>query len=255
MAEFDGKTVLITGGGSGMGLATAGQLVAAGANVVLAGRDRERLTTAAKELNAGDRVLAVPTDVASTDDLDALVTAIRDRFGRLDGVFANAGTADFAPSAYVGEDAFDKLVGANLKGVFFTIQKAVPLLENGGSVVINGSWLAHRGLGFAAVYAATKAAVINLARSLASDLGDAGIRVNAISPGYIRTDMFDGISPTEEAREACRVQVSLGRLGLPEDVASAALFLLSPKASYITGQELAVDGGLTTSIPMSSVQA
>jgi NAD(P)-dependent dehydrogenase (short-subunit alcohol dehydrogenase family) len=252
MAEFDGKTVLITGGGSGMGLATARRLVDAGANVVIVGRRVDRIDAAAKDLDpAGDRVLAVGTDVSRIDDLDELVAEIQNRFGRLDGVFANAGVAHGSPSAYVSEADFDQVVGINFKGLFFTIQKAVSLFDAGGSVVINGSFLVHRGMGLASVYAATKAAVTNLTRSLASDLADKGIRVNAVSPGFIQTDMLDGIAPTDEAREAIRVQIPLGRLGQPEDVADVVTFLLSPRAAYITGQDLGVDGGLASSVPMS----
>lgn len=250
MTEFEGKTVLITGGGSGMGLATAQKLVDAGARVVLAGRGEERLATAAKGLDAGDRVLTVPADVSSTADLDRLAGEIEQRFGGLDGVFANAGVASFNLSAGVTEADFDQVVGTNFKGVYFTIQKSLPLLSDGSAVVINGSWLVHKGLAFTSVYAATKAAVINLTRTLAPDLATRGIRVNAVSPGYIVTDMFTAISSTEEAQEGCRAQVPLGRLGGAEDIAYAAVFLLSPRSSYITGQELVVDGGLTTSVPL-----
>lgn len=250
MAEFDGKNVLITGGGSGMGLATARRLLAAGGRVVLAGRSEERLATAAKTLDAGDRVLTVPADVSRVADVERLVAEAERRFGSLHGVFANAGVAEFARTADVTEELFDRVVGINFKGVFFTIQKALPLLADGGSIVVNGSWLAHRGMAFCSVYAAAKAAVINLTRTLAADLGPRGIRVNAISPGYVVTDMFEGIATTEEAREACRANVVLGRLGAAEDVADAACFLLSDRSTYITGQELAVDGGLTTAIPL-----
>jgi NAD(P)-dependent dehydrogenase (short-subunit alcohol dehydrogenase family) len=250
MAEFEGKTVLITGGGSGMGLGTARRLVADGANVVLAGRDRERLATAVKELDAGERVLAVPTDVARTSDLDTLVAEIGRRFGGLHGVFANAGIAEFGRTQDVTEADFDRLVGTNFRGAFFTVQKALPLLVDGGSIVLNGSWLTHRTMAFTPVYGATKAAVISLARSLAADLAPRRIRINALSPGYIMTDMFTSILPSEEQWEASARQVPLGRLGQPADIADVVLFLLSERAAYVTGQELLVDGGLINSIPL-----
>jgi NAD(P)-dependent dehydrogenase (short-subunit alcohol dehydrogenase family) len=251
MSEFDGKTVLITGGGSGMGLATARQLVDAGGNVVLAGRRVEVIDAAAKELDpSGERVLAVGTDVSRVDDLDELVAETKSRFGRLDGVFANAGVAFGAPTAFVSEADFDRVTGINFKGIFFTIQKAVTLFDAGGSIVINGTVLTHRGMGPASLYAATKAAVTNLTRSLASDYAGQGIRVNAVSPGFIETDMLDDVAPVPEAREAIRASIPLGRLGQPEDVAGVVTFLLSPRAAYITGQDLGVDGGLASSVPM-----
>ena len=250
MTEFEGKTVLITGGSSGIGLGTAQRLVSAGANVVIAGRDTGRLDTAVKTLDAGDQVLAVPADVAEVADIDRLIAAVQERFGTLDGVFANAGTAVFGLSAGVTEEDFDQLVGTNFKGVFFTVQKALPLMSEGGSVVMNASWLVHRGMAFTSVYSATKAAVLNLARTLAADLATRGIRINTVSPGYIKTPMFEGISSTEEMQEGARSQVALGRLGGSEDVADAVAFLLSARASYITGQDLLVDGGLIRSIPL-----
>ncbi|MFC7613513.1 SDR family NAD(P)-dependent oxidoreductase [Actinokineospora soli] len=249
MSEFDGKTVLITGGGSGIGLATARRLVGAGAQVVLAGRSAERLASAAKELDAGDRVLTVPTDVSSTADLDALATAVQDRFGGLTGVFANAGIGLSGRTADITEDAFDSVVAANFKGVFFTVQKALPLLAEGSSIVLNSSWLVHRGMGLGSVYAATKAAVLNLAQTLAPDLADRGIRVNTVTPGHIHTEMFEGVTGgNEQVIEYFRGQVALGRIGKPEDIADAVAFLLSARSAYITGQELVVDGGLTGSV-------
>jgi NAD(P)-dependent dehydrogenase (short-subunit alcohol dehydrogenase family) len=252
MTEFDGKTVLITGGGSGIGLATARQLVAAGANVVLAGRSGDRLEKAEIDLDAGERVLTVPTDVSSTADLDVLVERIGQRFGQLDGVFANAGVGAAGLSAGITEDVFDQVVGTNFKGVFFTVQKAQSLLGNGSSVVLNSSWTVHQGLAPASLYAASKAAVLNLVATLAADLALQGIRVNAVTPGHIVTDMFDAITGgVPQVQEFFRSQVTLGRLGQPDDIANAVLFLLSPRASYVTGQELVVDGGLTSSVPFT----
>jgi NAD(P)-dependent dehydrogenase (short-subunit alcohol dehydrogenase family) len=264
VAEFDGRTVLITGGGSGMGLATARRLVEEGASVVLAGRRAETVQDAARELDpSGDRTLAVATDVSKMDDLDALVGRVRERFGRLDGVFVNAGVAQPEMALPVprefSEAEFEHVVGTNYKGAVFTIQKAVPLLREGGSIVVNSSVLASHGVGLpvglASVYITTKAAVAKLALAFAADLAGRGIRVNAVSPGFIETDMLDVLLPVEEAREATRAMVPMGRLGRSEDVADAVVFLLSARASYITGQNLGVDGGVAETLPMPPVAA
>jgi len=257
VSEFHHRVVLITGGTSGMGLATARLLLRAGASVVVTGRDEGRLARAAERLDdvsgGGARLCTVRADSASLDDLDRLTARIRDRHGRLDGVFANAGVGVFQRVGEVTERDFDLSIDVNLKGTFFTIQKALPLLDaaGGGSVVINASWTLHRGLAVAPVYAATKAAVHNLARTLGSDLAGRGIRVNSISPGYIVTEMFEAANPDPASHDAIRSQVPLRRLGRAEDIADTVAFLLSPRSSYITAQDIAVDGGLVTAIPAS----
>ncbi|MGK5733003.1 SDR family NAD(P)-dependent oxidoreductase [Streptomyces sp. URMC 124] len=251
MKRFTNKTVLITGGSSGMGLAAARRLLDEGAYVVITGRDRSRLDSAVARLDAGpDRVLAVCADVARPADLDALMRRIETWRGSLSAVFANAGVGVFKPGAEITEADFDHTVDVNFKGVFFTIQKALPLMRDGGAVVINASWTLHRGLSVASVYSAGKAAVHNLARTLGAELAPRGIRVNSVSPGYIDTEMYRAAAaddPDAEARNAA--EVPLGTLGHPDDVAAAVAFLASDDASYITGQDLVVDGGLVGSVP------
>lgn len=246
MKRFTNRTALITGGTSGIGFATARRLLDEGAYVVITGRDQARLDTAAESLGS-ERVLPVRADVSVDADLDLLVRRVETWRGALDVVFANAGIADFKPE-FTPED-FDRTVGINFKGVFFTIQKALPLMGDGGAVVINASWTLHRGLPVASLYAAGKAAVHNLARTFGTDLAPRGIRVNSVSPGYIETEMYrSAIDP--DAQDRILAEVPLGSLGHPDDVAAAVAFLASEDASYITGQDLVIDGGLVGAAPL-----
>ena len=231
MTRFEGKTALVTGGTSGIGLATAERLRAEGAQVVVTARSR---------VESPD---FVPGDVANLADLDALAAVVRERFGRLDVVFANAGVATFGPLAEVTEAEFDRVMGINVKGVYFTLQKMAPLLAEDAAVVINASWTLHRGLAGGSLYSATKAAVHNLTHTLAAEL--APVRVNSVSPGYITTPMFHA-NVAAEAQPEVLSAIPAARFGTAEEVAAAVAFLASAEASYITGQDLIIDGGLVT---------
>ncbi|MFI9505202.1 glucose 1-dehydrogenase [Nocardia sp. NPDC052566] len=244
--RFHGKVALITGGTSGMGLATAHRLVAEGAQVVITGRDKTRLDAAVAELGGG--VLGIPGDAADLADLDTLADAIRQRYGRLDVVFANAGIGSFQAIDAVTEAEFHRVVDSNFTSVFFTIQKMLPLLADQGAIVINASFALHRGLPATALYSATKAAVHNLTRTLAAELAPRRIRVNSVSPGYTDTPAYRA-EASPEAQAAAASTVPAGRVGTSGDVAAAVAFLASGEASYVNGQDLAVDGGLTSAIP------
>lgn len=245
-SRFSSKTALITGGTSGMGLATAHRLVAEGAQVIITGRDKSRLDAAVAGL--GERALGISGDATSLTDLDTLTTAIHERYGRLDVVFANAGIGAFQPIGTVTEPEFHRVVDVNFKAAFFTIQKSLPLLSDGGAIVINASFALHRGVPDAALYSATKAAVHNLTRSLAAELTPRRIRVNSVSPGYIDTPAFRA-EASAEVQAAVATTVVAGRVGVADEVAAAVAFLASDEASYINGQDLLIDGGLTTATP------
>ncbi|MEU4597080.1 glucose 1-dehydrogenase [Nocardia sp. NPDC023988] len=240
--RFDGKIALVTGGSSGMGLAAARRLIAEGGRVVVTSRDKGRLDAAVGEL--GDQAVGIAGDMADLDDLDAVMGTISERFGRLDVVFANAGIGSFQTIEQVSDDLFGQVIDSNFKGAFFTIQKALPLLVDHGSIVINASFGLHRGVPGAALYSASKAAVHNLTRTLAAELAPRRIRVNSVSPGYIDTPAFRA-ELSESAQAGVAALSPAGRVGTVDDIAAAVAFLASAEASYINGHDLRIDGGLT----------
>lgn len=245
--RLDGKIALITGGSSGMGLASAQLFVEHGAQVVVTGRDPATLAQAAQSLGAD--ALALRSDSADLTQIDALMEAVRARHGRLDVLFVNAGVARAAPIEAVSEADFDSQVGINLKGVFFTIQKALPLMDKGGSIILTTSISNRLGSPNFSVYAASKAALRSLAKSLGLELIGRGIRVNAISPGPIDTPMFGRLGLPDDLAAAKKRAISdkspARRFGEPGEIAGCALFLASDDSSYIVGQEIVVDGGMS----------
>ena len=245
MGKLEGKISLITGGNSGIGLATAKEFVNEGAYVFVTGRREQELAAAAKEI--GKNVSAVQGDVSKLDDLDRLFVQIKKEMGKLDIVFANAGVAKYAPFGKITEEHYDSIFNINVKGLLFTVQKALPLLPDGASIILNASIVASKGLSSNSVYSATKAAVRSFARTWTTDLKDRHIRVNAISPGPIDTPGLRNLLASSETGQqrmaAISTIVPLGRLGTPDEIARAVVFLASDDSSYITGTELFVDGG------------
>lgn len=243
MGRLEGKVAVITGGNSGIGLATAREFRREGARVVITGRDARTLAEAAREL--GGEVLALRSDSANLADIDALFAAVKERFGRVDVLFVNAGVARFAPLEETDEGLFDQTMNINFKGAYFTVQKALPLLSDGASVILNASVGAHVGFPNSSVYSASKAALLSLVRTLSADLAGRGIRVNAVSPGPVETPIFGRMGLAEEAAKGLGEQVPLKRLGRPEEIARAVLFLASPDSSFIVGTEIVADGGVS----------
>ncbi|MCU1323067.1 MAG: Short-chain dehydrogenase/reductase [Acidobacteriaceae bacterium] len=243
MKKLEGKIALITGGNSGIGLATAKRFVNEGAYVFITGRREAELHAAVDEIGAN--VTGVQGDVANLADLDRLFAQIKREKGTLDIIFANAGITPMTLLGEITEEEYDSLLGVNVKGVLFTIQKALPLMSDGGSIILNASIVASKGFANWSVYSATKAAVRSFARSWTSDLKDRRIRVNAISPGYIDTAPWQSNALTEiRSNIESSDSVPLGRFGTADEVAKAVVFLASDDSSYITGTEIFVDGGV-----------
>ena len=242
---LDGKIALVTGGSTGIGLGAAQELVNQGARVFITGRRQAELDAAVAAL--GPAATAIRADASVLAELDTVYAQIAKSAGRLDILFANAGGGDMLPLGAITEEHFDRIFGTNVRGVLFTVQKALPLLSDGASVILTSSTAAIQGTAAFSVYSASKAAVRNFARSWALDLKDRRIRVNAVSPGPIRTPGLGGLVP-DEARQglfdALAAQIPLGRLGEPQEVGQAVAFLASDAASFVNGIELFVDGGM-----------
>jgi NAD(P)-dependent dehydrogenase (short-subunit alcohol dehydrogenase family) len=245
MPKLDGKIALVTGGTSGIGLASAKALAKEGAYVYITGRRERELAAAVQEI--GGNATGVRGDVSNAGDLDRLFAQIREEKGRLDILFANAGIAKYAALGNITEELYDSIFNVNVKGVLFTVQKALPLMPEGASIILNASIVGSKGLPSNSVYSATKACIRSFARTWTTDLKDRRIRVNAISPGTIDTPGLNDLLASGEAGEQRRKMVAgaipLGRFGRPDEVAKTVMFLASDESSYITGSEIFVDGG------------
>jgi len=246
MERLKDKVAVITGGNSGIGLATAQRFVAEGAYVFITGRRQSELDKAVKQI--GKNVSGVQGDVSNMADLDRLYATVKQQKGHIDILFANAGVSEFAPLETITEAHFDKIFSVNVKGLLFSVQKALPLFHDGGSIILNASIGASKGVGETSVYSATKAAIRSFARTWTVDLKYRKIRVNAISPGLIDTPIFNRLAPTEEEINQIKANlvaaVPMGRMGSPDEIAKVVSFLASDDSSYITGIELCADGGM-----------
>jgi len=247
MSKLEGKVTVITGGNSGIGLATAQRFVAEGAYVFITGRRQSELDAAVKQI--GKNVTAVQGDVSNLADLDRLYATVKQEKGHIDILFANAGTGEFGPLGAITEEHFDKTFNANVKGLLFSVQKALPLLKDGSSIILNASIVSSTGSPALSVYSASKAAVRSFARTFTSDLKDRKIRVNAVSPGVIPSPGYrNSLGLTDEQikqyTDSAVDKIPLGRTGTLDEVAKVVSFLASDESSYVTGIELFVDGGM-----------
>jgi NAD(P)-dependent dehydrogenase (short-subunit alcohol dehydrogenase family) len=245
--KFAGKIALVTGGNSGIGLAAALAFAKGGARVVITGRDQATLDKAAAQL--GKNVIAVRSDAGSVADGIKLAAVLQQQGVMLDAVFINAGVAKLAPFEAVGEEMWDSTFNTNLKGPYFLIKALLPLLNRGAAIVLNGSINAHIGMPNTSVYAASKAALISLAKTLSAELLSKGIRVNVVSPGPVSTPIYGRLGlPAEQLTEVAasiQAQIPLKRFGTPDEIASAVLYLASAESAYIVGTELVADGGMS----------
>jgi NAD(P)-dependent dehydrogenase (short-subunit alcohol dehydrogenase family) len=247
MKKLEGKVAVITGGSSGIGLATAKRFVEEGAHVVITGRREKELKEAAASIKKN--VMTVAGDVSRLEDLDRLYAVVKEKHGHIDILFANAGVGTIAPLAVATEAHFDQTFDVNVKGLFFTVQKALPLFKDGGSIILNSSVSNVLGLPGFSAYAASKAAVRNFSRAWTLELKDRKIRANTISPGPTETPALEtttGLTPeqAEQAAGQFASQIPMGRRGKPEEIAATVTFLASDESSFITGVDLAVDGGM-----------
>lgn len=246
MSRLTGKTALITGGSTGIGLASAIRFATEGARVYIAGRRQAEIDKAIAKIGHG--ATGIRCDVSSLEDLDHLYAQIKSEAGQLDILFANAGLGTFAPLGEISEADFDHMFGVNVKGTLFTVQKALPLMGAGGSIILTGSTTGSMGTPAFSIYSATKAAIRNFARSWALDMKGTGIRINVLSPGGTETpglhDLFGASGQSEELLAGLAAQTPLGRIGRPEETAAVALFLASDESSFMTGSEVFVDGGM-----------
>jgi len=246
MKRLEGKVALVTGGNSGIGLATAKHFVAEGAYVFITGRRQAELDAAVNAI--GENIRGVQSDVSNLTDLDRLFATIQQEQGHLDVIFANAGGGEIAPLGSITEEHFDKTFNTNVKGLLFTVQKALPLLPDGASIILNASITSIKGTPAFSVYSATKAAVRSFARNWTLDLKERKIRVNAISPGVVPTPGYDHLGlndqQLQEFIDSQASTIPLGRVGTPDEIAKAVVFLASDDSSFVNGIELFVDGGM-----------